>query len=299
MRNRLFTFVMMVALVVGVSVACVAMPSLGGPTGVVTVPTADAAPVGEFQLALSYQSVDATSLWGDMLGLPVPEDLEDISLRSLQVLTGVSEEAELWAAFSDVSNRDEASGWAIGGKYLLVKNAEESASLAVGGSWEDWSVELAERMWQTGSIYDPPLVTITMPAQDVDLKVTRAYLVATKDFTPMGAEDWEWGGGAGTRMLGSLGVMYVNIDPDGGDDASLTEPFVALQFVDAGGTSLGLEYRWDDDELDVDAVFSAVLSYPFSPEWTVEVGTTNASPGGLGLEDQDFFVRVGYCVPMG
>lgn len=299
MRNRLLTFVMMVALVAGVSGACVAMPSLSGPTGVVSVPTAAVAPMGALELAVSYQSVNATSLWGDMLGLAVPEDLEDMSLQNLQVLAGVSEEAELWAAYSDVSNRDEATAWAIGGKYLLAKDAEDAASLAVGGSWENWSVELAERMWQTGSMYDPPVVIITMPAADIDLNVTRAYLVATKDFTPMGAEDWEWSGGAGTRILGSVGLMYINVDPDVGDSMSLTEPFVALQLVDAGGTTLGLEYRWDDEDLDVDSVFSAVLTHPFSPEWTVQVGTTNAGPGGFGLGDQDFFVRVGYRLPMG
>lgn len=269
MRNRLFTFVTVVALVVGVSGACVAIPSLSGPTGVVSVPTAAVAPVGELQLAVSYQSLEAVAL-----GLYSAD--EDFTVWGVQALVGAADTAELWAAYSTIEDGAgmDADVWGVGGKALLAQEPDAQAALAVGGGYSSLS-------------------------NSADVSLLNAYLVATKDFTPMGAEDWEWGGGAGTRMLGSLGLMYINVDPDVGDGASLTEPFVALQFVDAGGTTLGLEYRWDDDELDADAVFSAVLTYPFSPEWTVEVGTTNASPGGFGMDSQDFFVRMGYCLPMG
>jgi len=268
MRNRLLTFVMMVALVAGVGGACVAMPSLSGPTGVVSVPTAAVAPMGALELAVSYQSLQADALDTYTAG-------EDFTVWGLQALVGAADTAELWAAYSTIDDTDvSADIWSVGGKALLAREPESQASLAVGGSYATLS-------------------------NSEDVNLWNAYLVATKDLTPMGAEDWEWGGGAGTRILGSVGLMYINVDPDLGDSESLTEPFVALQFVDAGGTTLGLEYRWDDEELDCDSVFSAVLTYPFSPEWTVEVGTTNAGPGGFGLDDQDFFVRVGYRVPMG
>lgn len=41
-----------------------------------------------------------------------------------------------------------------------------------------------------------------------------------------------------------------------------------------------------------------MLRHAFSPKVTVELGTTNASPVGTGLHDQDVFVRVGYTFPM-
>ena len=268
MRNRLFTFVTMVALLVGVSGACVAIPSLGGPTGVVTAPAAAVAPLGELQLAVSYQSLQANALDVYTAG-------EDFTVWGVQALVGASDTAELWAAYSTIDDTDvDADIWSVGGKALLAQEPQSQASLAVGGGYFSLS-------------------------NSADVTLYNAYLVATKDFTPMGAEDWEWSGGAGTRILGSVGLMYINVDPDIGSGESLTKPFVALQFVDAGGTTLGLEYRWDDQDLDDDAVFSAVLTYPFSPEWTVEVGTTNAGPGGFGLDDQDWFARLGYCVPMG
>ena len=207
MRNRLFTFVTVVALVVGVSGACVAIPSLSGPTGVVSVPTAAVAPVGELQLAVSYQSLEAVAL-----GLYSADEVWGV-----QALVGAADTAELWAAYSTIEDGAgmDADVWGVGGKALLAQEPDAQAALAVGGGYSSLS-------------------------NSADVSLLNAYLVATKDFTPMGAEDWEWGGGAGTRMLGSLGLMYINVDPDVGDGASLTEPFVALQFVDAGGTTLGL-----------------------------------------------------------
>jgi hypothetical protein len=130
-----------------------------------------------------------------------------------------------------------------------------------------------------------------------DIDILKAYLVATKDLTPM-SDEWEWTDG-GTQILGTVGILYIDIDPDGAAGDELTEPFVGLQFVGASGTSLGLEYRTGDDNIDQDDVFSAVLTHPLSPVCEVQVGTTNAGPSGLGLDDQDVFVRLGYIFPIG
>jgi len=126
--------------------------------------------------------------------------------------------------------------------------------------------------------------------KDQDVKVWNAYLVATKDFTPMDEGTSEWGPGAGTRMLGTAGIYYLKADPDLGKGFSLTRPFLGMEFLGAGGTALALEYRWKDSDLDNKALFSAVL--------TAELGSTNSSPIGLGLDDQDWFVRVGYTIPL-
>ncbi|NIQ99901.1 MAG: hypothetical protein GTN78_06820, partial [Gemmatimonadales bacterium] len=46
-----------------------------------------------------------------------------------------------------------------------------------------------------------------------DVDVLRAYIVVTKDFTPMSEELWEWNDG-GTRILGTAGLLYLDFDPD-------------------------------------------------------------------------------------
>jgi hypothetical protein len=270
MTKRLFTSSLLAALVFAAAVSTgFAMPSIGGPTGIVSVPTAEVAPVGEIQTALTYLS---QQMYG-----------ADVDCWGLNVLAGVSEGAELWGAYATAKVDSptipvDANMWGFGGKYQLASEPEDSASLAIGASYEMWS----------------DLISAVDMYGDAD--VFKAYLVATKDFSSMADEDWEWSDG-GTRILGSLGILYLDIDIDGvGGD--LTEPFVGFEFIGAGGTSLGLEYRLAGD-IDVDDVFSAVLTHPFSPEFEVQIGTTNAGPSGIGLDDQDFFVRLGYTFGLG
>jgi hypothetical protein len=250
-----------------------AIPSLAGPTGIVSVPTAAVAPVGQLQTALTFQSQE---MYGGTI---------DVDYWAINFLTGVSDEAELWAAYALADQEtptasETAHLWAIGGKYQLAAEPVDQASLAVGASLEQWS----DSMLMYGGL------------EDID--VIKVYIVATKDFTPMGAQSWEWTD-TGTRILGTLGLLYIDVDPDSSSGDSLTRPFLGVEFIGAGGTTLGLEYRWKDDDLDDDAVFSAVLRHPVSPEVCLEVGTTNAGPAGLGLDGQDVFVRVGYNFPMG
>jgi hypothetical protein len=255
------------------------MPSLGGPTGIVSVPNALVAPPGQLQAALSFQSQTNSMYSADV----------DVSMWQLNVLAGVSQGAELWAAYAladqDTPTASEtAHMWALGGKYQFTSEPKDQAALAVGMSMEKWSdLMLASDMYGGG-------------LGDVD--VLKAYIVATKDFTPMPTGSWETGGST-TRILGSLGIMYVNIDPSGADSETMTRPFVGVEFLGTGGTNLGLEYRWKDDDIDAKAVFSAVLTHRFSPKLEAQIGTTNAGTSGIGLDDQDIFVRLGYTFPMG
>jgi hypothetical protein len=273
MTKTSWTLPLLAALVlVAAGGAAHAIPSLGGPTGIVSVPNALVAPAGQLQTALTYQSMEMYG--GDI----------DSTYWALNVLSGIGGVAELWAAYAIAdqegpTDSETANMWALGGKYQFTREPEDQAALAVGASIENWS-DLA--------MYDGSFD---------DVGVIKAYIVATKDFTPMTTGSWEWNEGS-TRMLGSLGLMYIDVDPDAGDSESLTRPFVGLEFIGAGGTTLGLEYRWKDDDLDAKAVFSAVLRHKFSREIEAEVGTTNAGPSGIGLDDQDFFVRVGYNFPM-
>jgi hypothetical protein len=278
MSKRSWTLAALAALLIAAGTgAAYAIPSLGGPTGIVTVPNAAVAPQGSLDTALSYQKAQVAAA-----GMYQPEDL---TAWSLQVLTGVTEQAELWAAYSSVRNGEDSHLWGLGGKVQLTREPEEQTSLAVGASYQKWADAVTVQSAGTS---------------EGDANLTKVYIVATKDFTPLKGETWEWGPGAGTRMLGSLGLMYINADTDmpGSGDGSLTRPFLGFEFVGAGGTTLGLEYRWKDSDLDTKAVFSAVLRHKFSPEFTAEVGTTNADPGGFGLDDQDILVRLGYTIPL-
>ncbi len=74
----------------------------------------------------------------------------------------------------------------------------------------------------------------------------------------------------------------------------MTRPFVSFEYLMADRTSVGVEYRWKDDTLDTKAVFSAEIRHEFTGGFTGEVGVTNADQFGLGLDDQNWFVRVGY-----
>jgi hypothetical protein len=278
MTRKLWTLALLAAVtVVAASGAALAIPSLAGPTGIVSVPNALVAPPGQLQTALSFQS---QSMYGGEV---------DVDYWALNVLAGVSQGAELWAAYAladqDTPTASEtAHMWAFGGKYQLTSEPKDEASLAVGASMEQWSdLALGADMYGGGL---------------GDIDVIKAYIVATKDLTPMDSGSWEMGGST-TRILGSLGLLYTNLNPDVGDDETMTRPFVGVEFVGTGGTSLGLEYRWKDDDIDEKAVFSAVLTHRFSPEFEAQVGTTNAGPAGIGLDDQDIFVRLGYTFPIG
>lgn len=267
-----------------------AMPSLGGPTGIVSVPTAEIAPPNTLQTALSYQAFKVKEIEAAGMYAPATTRNEDFTAWSLQGLAGITDMAELWAAYTAVRNENDSHVWGIGGKFAFTKEPEDTAALAIGASYQEWvdGLEIA-----TTSMYGGVPETIT-----TDAKVLKAYLVATKDFTPMKSEKWEWGPGAGTRMLGTVGLLYLRADPGVGEAETLTRPFIGFEFLGAGGTSIGLEYRWQDDNLDEKAVFSAAVQHRFSDQVSVEIGTTNADSLGIGTGDQDFFARVGYSFKM-
>ncbi len=266
--------------------AAFAVPSLGGPSGIVSVPNALVAPVGQAAAAVSWQSLTMYELGGS----------DDFSVWSLQVLGGVASGAELWAAYSTANDDLDTNAWGIGGKFQFVREPESPVTAAVGAGFKSGS---GDEHITTG---------VGMYADiDDDVSVWNAYLVASKDFTPTGLTT-EWA--AGTRIVGSAGVLWASFDEDltvsdalgsitlSGDD-TLVRPFVGVEFMGTQGTTLGLEYRWKDSDLDEKAVFSALLRQCFPNGFFGEVGTTNADQFGLGLDDQNFFARVGYVFAFG
>jgi hypothetical protein len=277
--------------------AAFAVPSLGGPSGIVSVPNALVAPVGQAAAAVSWQQMQGLDLYSDT-------GLGDFSVWSLQVLGGVASGAELWAAYSNSADDLDTTAWGIGGKFQFLREPEAPVTLAVGASYQketgDVSIAVADEMYATVDL-------------DLDANVWKAYLAASKDFTPTGLTT-EWA--AGTRIVGTAGVLWLSADLDvtlggsavedlfggpitGSGSESLFRPFLGVEFMGTQGTTLGLEYRWKDSDLDFKNVFSAVLRQCFPNGFFGEVGTTNADQVGLGLDDQNFFVRAGYVFSFG
>ncbi len=269
------------------AVACgagFAIPSLGGPTGIVSVPNASLAPAKSLETAFSLQNFRVLTESVAMYGGGVTTGHDDMTALSFQLLTGVSDEAELWAAYQSVRDGEDSHIWGIGGKFQVAKEPEMPVSVAVGASFQKWIDVLAVDAAARGAGVDP------------DATVKKAFAVATRDLTPIKDKKWAWGPGGGTRILASAGLLYLKVSGASLSD-SLTRPFLGLEFVSPNGTTVGLEYRMKDSSIDEKAVMSAVLRYRFSPEFSAEIGTTNANPVGTGMSDEDMFLRLGYTIP--
>jgi hypothetical protein len=101
-----------------------AIPSLGGPTGIVALPTADIATENKVDLVLGRQSFNI----GD----------GDNTAWDLKALIGVGGRAELWAAHSRISSDFDSRLTSIGAKLQLMREPQDQASLAVGLGYFSW-----------------------------------------------------------------------------------------------------------------------------------------------------------------
>ncbi len=288
------------ALSAGAGGAGYAVPSMGGPTGIVAMPTAAIAPTTDLQVALSYRALQTLAQGAEMYGggaeaavhveaLAQAADMyaaagdTDATVWSLQVLRGVSDQAELWAAYQRVHNTADSIIWELGGKILVDQTWLKDVKVAVGGSMGRWVDSFGMS---------------SIAAGVTDMDSLKAYAVATKDLTPGATPSWEWGPTPGIQAVGSAGIYYQRLSPDEGEEATLLRPFVGVEVNLANNLAVGLEYRAKDSELDEKAVFSAMLRRTFGEDFWLELGTSNASPVGLGMGDQDVFVRLCYDIPM-
>jgi hypothetical protein len=243
------------------------MPSLGGPTGIVSMPNGCTRAAGEWQAALSYQGMRASSSG-------MYQTADDLSVWSLQAAHGMKDATEVWAAYSSAADGEGSRVWGLGAKKMLRRSEGEGPVVAVGASYHRWRDAFPAGSW-TGGDARP------------DANVTKAYAVVTEELA--GDESFWW-------LLGSGGLVYIDVDPDSGRSQSLTRPFVGLQAVFLAATVLGLEYRWEDSSIDAEPVSSLALRFVLSlePPIAAEVGTTNASPVGTGLPTHRGFVRLSY-----
>ena len=281
---RLWLLVVLTALLLAASGAsALAIPSLGGPTGIALLPTAKIAPVDEWQTAVGYRSFRTTYMYAF-------EDV-DMSLWTFNALKGVASDAELWIAYTRGSNGEDTDIWEYGGKYLLSERLLPrtgflaDTDIAIGaslGRWADALTDASEVM---------PFYT--------DIKTMRAYFVVTTQLVPGDAGDWDWESAPSTRIIGTAGMLYLRVEPDALDNETLFSPFLGVEIINQKDLVLALEYRFKDGGIEDDSLFSALIRYPIDRSTNLEVGLTNASPIGLALGEQDLFVRLGYSIPVG
>ncbi|NIM04351.1 MAG: hypothetical protein GTO55_00820 [Armatimonadetes bacterium] len=238
-----------------------AYPTLGGATGLVTLPTAEVVPAGAVDLAVDYQEVDiGAKALGGSLGM-----YGEAEMLPIRAVAGVGENAEVWAAYNKVKvdpGGEDLKMWNVGGKYMIAHEEKDSASAAIGLSY--------------GKIDNGD-----------DARVTTIFVVVSKSLG--------FGGGAGVASAKAhLGAIWMNFDSPISEE--LSRPFVGLEFTGENGSILAVEYRKRASGIDVDTPFAAVLRYPVGgtkPLW-LEVGTTNAALGGIGLDEDDVFFGLCY-----
>ncbi len=265
------------ALLAAGAVSAFAIPSLAGPTGIVNLPTANVSPTNEVQFGVGYRSVE---MYTDI----------DVSLWSFQILKGVADDAELWASYQRASNGEDTDIWEFGGKYVIGEDLFPRTGLlggtkiALGASMGRWTDAV--------SMYSANPLFVT------DVETLRAYLVATRQIIPNYTGEWNWEEYQGTRVFGTVGLMYLRVEPDLIETDSLIEPFFGLEIMGTKNLTLAMEYRLKDSDLEDDSVFSVLLRRPFGDSTSLEFGLTNSSPIGLGQGESDVFVRLGYRVPL-
>jgi len=270
--------VLAAALLVAGGASALAVPSIGGPTGIVMLPTAEIASIHDWQTAVNYRTFQSDFMY------------EDVSLWSLNVLRGVAGDAELWIAFQRATGEYDSDIWRFGGKYLLSEQLFPrggflgGTDLALGGSYGRWT----DGFVNASTMYDAAGAT--------DLDTLQFYLVATKHL--IGGDTREWETPVGTRVIGSLGLLYLSIDPDLAGSDTLVRPFLGVEIIGEKNLKLAFEYRFKDSDIEDDALFSTLLSYPLGSSTTIEAGLTNASPIGLAVGDQNMFWRLTYAFPV-
>jgi hypothetical protein len=269
-----------------------AVPSLLGGTGLVAVPNAWVVPQGNVEVGAAVQSVsDASDSSFDMW----IATLESGHAWSGQVVGGMTRGTEVWIDLAQDNTPFSNHTWSFGGKYQMPVRGQHYC-LAVG----------AARRQLDGSA--TVLNDVLEPEHDdQSLSSTDLYVVGTAEFRL--PNDSEWANC--DRWIGSFGLMYKRGSASeswAGDDyrgswsggGSLFEPFLGIDIPNDSNTMhLGAEYRWGNNSLEAQSVFSAYLEYDFSPTLGVQLGSTNADQLGFGSGDRTWFANVGYTFGYG
>ena len=97
--------------------AAYAYPTLGGPTGLVTVPDATVVPTGQLQIAVDWWNLES-----------------DDAIIPLRLLYGVNDSLELGATFTTSEATGSDDVWSINAKFVTPLQLADS-TMAVGASY--------------------------------------------------------------------------------------------------------------------------------------------------------------------
>ena len=259
--KALWLAALLVLAVVAGSSAAFSYPTLQGPTGLVVLPDANVVPRGSWTLAADYVTIDADD--GGLL-----DDIGfggDIKLIPGRLVWGVADKAELWAAYTGVSNGEGDNGheWALGGKLQIHDDPVTGVKAAVGYGHYDADI--------CSSCHN--------------IKRDNIYAVVTKESVGRSPQQWRW--------KGSLGMTHTKLTWDDWDEHSIFQPFVGLE-ASQGRLALVGEYRPKGPQLDDTGMWSAGLRYAVGRNLALQAGVTNGALFGVAAHGSSAFYGLAY-----
>jgi len=278
--KALWLAALLVLAVVAGSSAAFSYPSLQGPTGLVMLPDANVEPRGSFTLAADYVNMDADARpeggeahypYGYVPVWDITSGWDDLKIIPTRLVWGVSDKAELWAAFTDINNSDRTTEWAFGAKLQVHNDPATGVKVAVGAGYRDATYPSCG-----GSCHH--------------LTSENVYAVLTKETRAQNPHHWRW--------KGSMGMDYTKLEPGPADWASaytdtILQPFVGLE-ASSGRLSLVGEYRLRDAKIDDASLWSAAVRYKIGRRFAVEAGVTNGALFGVAAHKTSAFYGLAY-----
>ena len=173
----------------------------------------------------------------------------------VRAIYGLNEQSEVGASVS----LGEANGFSLGGKYRLT-DPQSAFNMAVGGSFT--------------------LTNNDSSQTNNDTSLLDMYLVGTQAFA--------FGPDMNRALLGTLGVHFIKTSDD-----NTIRPFIGAQLPLGNHTQLAAEYQVSDGNLFVKPLTSVVVRHRLNPQWTGQVGWTNATGFGA-TRDYRLFIGTQY-----
>ena len=244
--------------------AAYAYPTLTGPTGLATLPTAAVAPAGQLQIAADYYDTEGDSTIPLRVLYGVGGNLEFGLLYAFSNQSMVLEVEDDFALTFDADNT-----WGLNAKYALPVDLA-GFQFAAGAQYltSDFAVTVVDLLGEFP----------TEELASIDTNTTQVYLVGTRAFT--------LGGDGSPALNGTLGLNWTRMKLDlTGEEIvpeSISESgfrfFGGLEALFANNLSLAVEFQTEEEDLgDTDMLWSFVGRYPFTPSLSAQIGYTNAS----------------------
>jgi hypothetical protein len=252
--KALWLAALLVLAVVAGSSAAFSYPSLQGPTGLVVLPDANVEPRGSLTLAADCVNVKTEGQPVDIFIGP------DLNLTQARLVWGVSDRAELWAAYTD-NDYEETNEWAAGFKLQVHNDPATGVKVAVGAGHYDACSDCH------------------------GLKRDNIYAVLTKESSAQSSHRLQW--------KGSLGLTYTRFEHGYYGEDTILQPFVGLE-VSSGPLSLVGEYRTQEAGIDDAGMWSAGARYMITPNLGLQAGVTNGAILGVAAHKSSAFYGLAY-----